>query len=183
MKNSLRLITIPVVTWFSLGMGAAQAGLFNGLTVNYPYYFPNLTIPYSTANTSNYLIDSSKKVSSVVGSYDTINLSSDSSAISFIQGSSFSLEPFNRFIISNILSVSAIDHPYASFNSITDIDALAPPLYVNWQDSNLDEENLAVTAVNLETTTNPIPEPETHAMLIVGLGLIGYTLRRRRIAG
>jgi hypothetical protein len=168
MKNSLRLIAIPMAAWLSLGMGAAQAELFNGLTVinYYPYYFPNLTIPYSTASMSNYLIGShKKKVSNAVDSYDTIDLSGNSSVISFIQESSVPSKPFNGFIISDNNILSAINpYPSFKFNPVTNIDVLGHPLYVNWQGFNPDEKNLVFTAVNSETTTNPIPEPETHAM-------------------
>lgn len=30
------------------------------------------------------------------------------------------------------------------------------------------------------TTTTPVPEPETYAMLLAGLGLLGFTVRRRK---
>ncbi len=187
MKNSLRLIAISVAAWFSLGTGVAQAGLFDGQTVNYQYYFPDLTTPYSTAGNGNYLVNSSVEVSNVVDGYGTIDFSGNSFVISFIHGSSFSLAPFNGFIISDIFS--AMDS-FTSFNVIANTGVLGTPslsfdadhLYVNWQGLNFGGGNLVFT-VNSDTTITPVPEPETHAMLIVGLGLMGYTVRRRRIVG
>ena len=55
-------------------------------------------------------------------------------------------------------------------------------LYVNWQGLNFGRGDLVFT-VNTDNFISPIPEPEIHAMLIVGFGLVGYTVRRRRIIG
>ena len=35
-------------------------------------------------------------------------------------------------------------------------------------------------SVNFNSTTAPIPEPETYAMMLAGLGLMGFVARRRR---
>lgn len=188
MKNSLRMIAIPVAAWFSLGPGVIQAGLFDGQTVNYQYYFSDLTAPYFTAGNGNYLVDFGTEVSNVVDGYGTMDFSGNSFVISFIHGSSFSPAPFNGFIISDIFS--AMDS-FTSFNLIANTSMLGTPslsydadhLYVNWQGLNFGGGNLVFTVNSDTVTTDPIPEPETHAMLIVGLGLVGYTLRRRRIAG
>jgi hypothetical protein len=32
----------------------------------------------------------------------------------------------------------------------------------------------------LVASVSPVPEPETYAMLLAGLGLMGFTVRRRR---
>ena len=34
----------------------------------------------------------------------------------------------------------------------------------------------------LSSTVSPIPEPETYAMLLAGLGLVGFSARRRKVA-
>jgi hypothetical protein len=40
--------------------------------------------------------------------------------------------------------------------------------------------NITLFARNQTVTTTPVPEPETYAMLLGGLGLIGFAARRRR---
>ncbi|WP_297325742.1 PEP-CTERM sorting domain-containing protein [Nitrosomonas sp.] len=185
MKNSLRLIAVSVVVCFGLSTGAANAGLFDGQTVNYQYYFSDLTTPYSAAANGDYLVDSSVEVSNVVDGYGTLDFSGDSFVISFAHGSSFSSAPFNGFVVSDIFSTT---DSFTSFNLVSNTGILGTPtlsfdadhLYVNWQGLNFGGGDLMFT-VNPNTAISPIPEPETHAMLIVGLGLMGYTVRRRRI--
>lgn len=33
---------------------------------------------------------------------------------------------------------------------------------------------------NLGTVTPPVPEPETHALILAGLGVVGFLARRRK---
>lgn len=187
MKNTLRLVAVSIVMWFGLGTGAANAGLFDGKTVNYQYYFPDLTTPYSAAANGNYLVSASVEISNVVDGYGTLDFSGDSFIISFAYGSSYSSAPFNGFAISD--AISTMD-PFVSFNLVSNTGVLGTPvlsfdadhLYVSWQGLNFGGGDL-VFIVNSDTTISPVPEPETHSMLIVGLGLVGYTLRRRKIVG
>ena len=74
----------------------------------------------------------------------------------------FTSGPFNEFVV----LVSNLD--------ITTTPALnlnPNPLYTN-SDKN-----------NLISTANPMPEPETHSMLLIGIGLVGFSIRRRRFIG
>ena len=45
--------------------------------------------------------------------------------------------------------------------------------------TNIDKQDYLVATMSSVT---PVPEPETYAMLLAGLGLIGFTARRRRAA-
>ena len=48
-------------------------------------------------------------------------------------------------------------------------------LWIDWYDSAY---NVGIDNVNFSITA--VPEPETYAMLMAGLGLLGFTARRRK---
>ncbi len=187
MKKSLRSMMISAAICFGLGSGTATAGIFDGQTVNYQYFYPDLTTPYTYAGNGSYLVDSNIEISNVVDGYGTIDFSGDSFVVSFTNGSSFSTGPFNGFVISDIFSTM---DSFTSFKLISNDGLLGTPildfdenhLYVNWQGLNFGGGNLVFT-VNHDINISPVPEPETYAMLIVGLGLLGFTTRRKMIIG
>lgn len=187
MKKSLRSILISAAICFGLGSGTATAGIFDGQTVNYQYFYSDLTAPYTSAGNGNYVVDSSIEISNVVDGFGTIDFSGDGFTVSFTNGSSFSTAPFNGFVVSDIFST--IDS-FTSFKLISNDGLLGTPtldfgenqLYVNWQGLNFGGGNLVFT-VNSDITISPVPEPETYAMLVTGLGLLGFTARRRMITG
>src|SRR5687768_9305405 len=102
MKNYLRLIAISAVVSVGLGTGAANAGVFDGQTVNYQYYFPDLSTPYSNAANGDYLVDSSVEISNVVDGFGTMDFSSDGFVVSFTNGSSFTPGSFNGFVVNDV---------------------------------------------------------------------------------
>lgn len=116
MRNSLRLIAISVALWFGSSASIANAGIFDGQTVNYQYYFPDLSTPYAAAANGNYLVDSSVEVADVVNGHGTIDFGSDGFVISFTDSSSFSSATFNGFVISDISSTL---NPFSSFSLVS----------------------------------------------------------------
>jgi PEP-CTERM motif len=52
---------------------------------------------------------------------------------------------------------------------------------VNWNNINSFQSNWTGTLIIPGTSVNPIPEPETYAMLLAGLGLLGFVARRRKL--
>lgn len=193
MRNSLRLIAVSVALWFGSGVSIASAGIFDGQTVNYQYYFPDLSTPYAAAANGNYLVDSSVEVVNVVDGHGTIDFGGDEFVISFTESSSFSSAAFNGFVISD---VSSTLDSFSSFSLVSNTGVMGTPtlsfdsdhLYVNWEGLSFTSGNL-VFSVNsiadkdnvVTDTISAVPEPETYAMLLAGLGLVGYTARRKRI--
>ncbi len=45
------------------------------------------------------------------------------------------------------------------------------------------ESSIALSDLTLTVQISPVPEPGTYAMLLTGLGLVGFTARRRRVVG
>ncbi len=193
MRNSLRLIAISVALWFGFSASIANAGIFDGQTVNYQYYFPDLSTPYAAAANGDYLVDSAVEVADVVDGHGTIDFGGDGFVISFTDSSSFSSAAFNGFVISDVSSTLS---PFSSFSLVSNTGVMGTPtlsfdsdhLYVNWEGLSFTSGNL-VFSVNsiadkdnvVTDTISAVPEPETYAMLLVGLGLVGYAARRKRI--
>lgn len=103
--------------------------------------------------------------------------------------------PFT-FTVTNITGIGANiydgnNNLYASFAPTSNLDYLTLPSNTYFAvDSNYKLVVTGTTAgalggsYEIKATTVPVPEPETYAMLLVGLGLIGYRLRQKnRAAG
>lgn len=194
MRNSLRLIAISVALWFGFSASIANAGIFDGQTVNYQYYFPDLSTPYAAAANGNYLVDSAVEVADVVDGHGTIDFGSDGFVISFTDSSSFSSATFNGFVISDISSTL---NPFSSFSLVSNTSVMGTPalsfdsdhLYVNWEGFSFTSGNLVFSVTSfadndniITDTISAVPEPETYVMLLAGLGLVGYIVRRRKIS-
>lgn len=194
MRNSLRLVFVSVALWLGSGAGIANAGIFDGHTVNYQYYFPNLSTPYAAAGNGNYLVDSGLEISNVVDGFGTIDFSGNELVVSFAHGGSFSPSEFNGFVISDI---SATIKPFTSFSLVSNTGVSGTPtlsfdsnhLYVNWEGLNYTSGDLVFSVGSvisdplppISHTISPVPEPDTYAILLVGLGLVGYSARRKQI--
>ena len=195
MRHYLRLVTISVALWLGSGAGIATAGIFDGHTVHYQYYFPNLSTPYGSAGNGDYLVNSNVEISNIVDDIGTINFSDDKFTVSFSHGGSFSPTAFNGFVISDL---AASFNPFTSFTLISNTGVSGTPvlnfdsnhLYVNWEGLHYTRGDLVFsveTAVIdnpigfLPHTISPVPEPDTYAILLVGLGLVGYSARRKQI--
>lgn len=57
-------------------------------------------------------------------------------------------------------------------------------LWIRWVDINdpASDHGLAIDNFSFAATLAPVPEPESYAMLLAGLGLIGFAARRRKSA-
>lgn len=76
--------------------------------------------------------------------------------------------------------------PVEVFNVTTGIPSLTP-VYVNFTGITFDKITFIPTGTgdkividNLQTVLAAVPEPETYAMMLAGLGLMGFVARRRK---
>ncbi len=76
-----------------------------------------------------------------------------------------------------------LEHLY--YQAFTDSNGV-PSLYVGWEDikglgdKDFNDGSIIFQNVMVDPTSIPaIPEPETYMMMLLGLGLIGFTLRKR----
>ena len=196
MQSYFRLMAVSVALCLGSVTSIAHAGIFDGNTINYQYYFPNLSTPYASAGNGDYLVNSGVEISNVVDGFGTIDFSGDEFVISFAHSGNFSPTEFKGFAISD---VSAAINPFTSFSLVSNTAVSGTPalsfdsnhLYVNWAGLNFNRGELVFSVSSLapqphpvtsfSRTISPVPEPDTYAILLVGLGLIGFTVRRKQI--
>ncbi|MBS0299512.1 MAG: PEP-CTERM sorting domain-containing protein [Proteobacteria bacterium] len=197
MRNFLRLMAVSGALWLGSNVGVATAGIFDGHTVNYQYYFPNLSSPYAAAGNGNYLVGSGTEISNVVDGLGTIDFSGNEFTVSFSHGGTFSPTAFNGFVISDL---TANINPFTSFTLISNTGVSGTPtisfdsnhLFVNWEGFNYTRGDLVFSVdsvisspftpiTHIFDTISPVPEPDTYALLLVGLGLVSFTVRRRQV--
>jgi hypothetical protein len=163
MRSFFGLMATSVVVWFGLSIGAAMAEGLDEQATNPGDYFTDLNSLYASmipkrSNQADSIIEGFNSVHDI----KSVNSHNNKFKAPLTDKINFTSDPFNEFVV----LVSNLD--------ITTTPALnlnPNPLYTN-SDKN-----------NLISTANPMPEPETHSMLLIGIGLVGFSIRRRRFIG
>lgn len=176
----MKLKQVVLGSIFAAIASVANAGLLDGKTVKFEYFYPDLSSPYYGSPNGNYVVGAGVEVSPIVDGNGALDLQSDGFTVNFGNNVGFSNGTFNGFVISDVNSTIA---PFTSFTLITNTAGGPNPtlsfdadnLYVNWQ-------GLSYSGGELVFAVNAVPEPETYAMLLAGVGLLGFVARRRKQA-
>jgi hypothetical protein len=75
-----------------------------------------------------------------------------------------------------------IANPYQSYSFDVSSILASPGTYTLRFASVSNEGQLQVGIDNISLSVTPVPEPETYALLLAGLGLMGFVARRRNNA-
>jgi len=183
MNQSLRIsivqfILVATSLWITLSATSAHAALLDGKTVEYTYFFPDTSVVYN----GPIEVTVGAGVEILVGGSPeiTLDIYDTGFTVNFLSSIIWAPAGFNGFRISDIYGVIA---PFTSFTQVNSIEGQWNPgitfdennLYVNWENLEFHERSL-IYAV----TTAPIPEPKSYAMLLAGLGLVGFATRKRQ---
>lgn len=166
----------------------ANAGIFDGKSVKFQYYLPDLSYPYSGASNGTFAVGEGVEILNLVDNFGTLDIQSNGFTAHFygaidIYGTDFDHSYiFNGFRITDVYGV--ID-AFSSFSIIGNTDLVGTPmltfdadnLWVNWGNTSMPRAGDVQFAVNVAA---PVPEPETYAMMLAGLGLLGIVARRRK---
>jgi hypothetical protein len=172
----LRTLTLVAATTL-VGIGSAAAGT-QGDTIHATYIYP----PIPT------IIDLGDAVVTGAGasydyySYFTLLITDTQIVADFHITAQWIPGTFNGFVLKNLTkdfsnySVNAFTN-MSGFSS-SNLSVSGDTLSVNWQNLYF----TADTKVILDATgvQAPVPEPETYAMLLAGLGLVSFVARRRQ---
>lgn len=162
-----------IALWFGLGIGTVNAAL---------------TQPILSANGTNW--DAIFGNNAILGSFsDVFNLTLPANSlglgVSVISG--FSFGDAGGFNV-NITSLSLVDTTTSTTLAAGAASGLSALSYGGFLDATHDYQVLVGGTLSGVSESgsysgniqvSPVPEPETYAMLLVGLGLIGFSLRHR----
>jgi len=202
MKNSLRLIAGFVVLWCGLlsstradAIPYPTSGTENSTHYTFTAtttgeigaYFYNQSASYT--NTLSLLVNGVITPESSAGVLNNHTSSmGDFVSLGFVHAGdvlTFQLNVIttgNTFYSDNALNADGVNHVYST--SFSGDVALGIPagIYVGFEDiyggGDFDYNDETFIFTNI----SPVPEPETYAMLLAGLGFIAFTIRRRRTA-
>lgn len=206
MRNSLRLITVFIVIWFSLlSISTAKAGMIpypdsGTVDTNLHTFTATATGPigaYFYGSTAAYTNTLSLLVNDVMTPESSIGLLNNHTSnigdfviLGYAHAGdvlTFQLNVSNTgktWYSDESLNVDGINHTYSTAFSGDTTHSIPGGTYIGFEDlygggdSDYDDESFVFTNIS---HISPIPEPETHAMLLVGLGLVAFTVRRRKI--
>jgi len=168
-----------------LGATAANA-TFTGATVNYQYYYPNVSSPYSGAANGNYVVGPGVEISDVAAGHATMDISAANIYIDFLDGpDTWTASSYNGWILSDtsnnlatILGVTIDPATNMAGFSLSNVSFDADSISINWAGLSFDPNT--VVSLNVVFADSAVPEPSTWAMMLLGFGSIGVALRRRR---
>ena len=171
-----KLIMAAVFAAFGVN---ANAGIFDGQSVKYQYLFPTITTENAGASNGTFAVGAGVEVSNLIGGVGTLDITSNGFTAHFTGTGTFGLGSFNGFRITDINNTIGA---FTSFSVVSNTGVGGAPvltfdadnLYVNWQGLGFFAGGDVVFAVN------SVPEPETYAMMLAGLGLLGVAARRRK---
>jgi len=174
MKNFVTLLGFLIF----LGVSPANAAI-EGDSVNASYYFPTSSALY--ADDGNAIVGSGVEFLSSTATvypfdYFDIDLSNSGITVTYTKNSGWTGSvAFNGFELTNLTK---------SFDTLTFVSSTNPffgagnfsssgnKADFNWQGLTF----VPGDVINISA----VPEPETHAMLLVGLGLMGFVVRHRK---
>lgn len=209
MQNSLRLITVSMVFWlglFSISNASTKAIPYpdSGAVNNDSHTFTATTSgqigAYFFGSTAAYTNTLSLLVNGVITpqtSGGVLNNHTSSFGDFVILGYAnagdvltFQLNVLNTgetWYSNESLNTDGMNHAYSTtFSGNTTLD-FPMGTYVGFEDvygggdSDYNDETFVFTNISYNNPVSPVPEPDTYATLLAGLGLIVFTMRRRKI--
>lgn len=166
-----------------LATGAASASLLDGQTVNYQYFYPDTSTPYSNAPNGDYVVGPGVEITNFVDGWaGDIDLSDTQIAILFTEVS-FSGGDFNGFRINDV------NMSIASFGAVT-INS-ASNVTLDPSRISFDADNIWVSFAGdsyspgdkLVLDVSAVPEPQTYALMLLGLFGVAAVSRRAKQRG
>lgn len=163
----------------TLGMSSAVAGVI-GDTVNVTYYFPDSATVYSDLGTQ--IVSGAGATYNFGGYFDVLVTDTQIIAKNFKQTSSWTFASFNGFKVTDLTKNFSTTY---SVDGATVMSGLTNAnitnggnfVSVNWNGLPFDPSTQVVLS-----SASAVPEPESYVMLLTGLGLMGFMIRRRKIS-
>lgn len=168
----------------ALSLSAATAAPMVGSTVNYQYYYPDLSSTYLDADNGNKLVGAGVEVSNIVASVGTMDITATQIIIDFSATAFFVPGAFNGWVLTDVLA-SIDDFTAVTIDAATNmagfdasnVSFTADTISVNWQGLNFNSDTFVV--LNF-AQGSVVPEPTSLALVSLALLGVGAASRARR---
>ncbi len=170
--NKLLLLALVLTSLFT--MPAAQASGIEGDTINITFYAPDTSTVYS--NLGDQVVSTGGALFNMLGISAILVTANSITVNNFASDGYFAQSPFEGFIVTDLTKNFASAYSVDSANNLAGL--------TNSQITTLGKTvlvNLSGLSFNTNTTasmTSPVPEPKTYGMMLGGLGLMGFMMRR-----
>ena len=164
-----RMTVVTLTLWLGLAAGAANAGV------------PTISAWEGSADTGYNASFWNTGVSSVFSDWISFSMPADSSGngesnVIRLGGGGITFTAFNLYENAILIATGIME---GSSSLLSFSGASTPGKYsLNIAGFKLNSALSASYAGNI--SISPVPEPETYAMLLAGLGMIGFSIRRRK---
>lgn len=174
MKSTFsRMVAIALTMWLGLAAGAANAGTLTmsawggNATDGYSAFFGNNSVASSFNNWLNFTLPSDSSgtggANAVSGTLNNYGQNVTFSAFNLYQGGTL---PADK------IATGSTGSSYSEF-------FYAGPVPGNYWLNVAGSRAGSIGSYSGNISVNPVPEPETYAMMLAGLGLLGFSARRR----
>lgn len=165
--------------------GTANAAGFDGAEIQYQFYFPDLTTPYTPTQTA--IVGPGVEFEDLDAFYQ-VDLDGFTFTITDLFGGFNSIAAFNGFVLSdvsnNLAAITGVTFTGGGFaGESPDVIFDGDNIFVNF--SPITQGTAAGTTYSYAVTfaATAVPEPAAWALMIGGFGAVGGTMRaRRRVA-
>lgn len=178
---AVALATVPA--------GAMAQG-FTGAPVSEQYYFPDLTSPYlpTVYTPQTFVIGAGQESTIVLEGVTTFNIDFSDTALDIVfdtvlPSPQFAAASFNGLVFTSPAFSSIAGVSISATSNLAGFDAsrvsvVGNDLRLDW--SGLSYDTDTVVGLSFAVAPGAVPEPASWAMMIVGFGVVGAGLRRRR---
>lgn len=164
--------------------GLSHAALLDGKTLNVQYFAPNLMSPIATIYGGNFVVGPGVELVDPTGDdFDAfVDFSDTRITVNF---NATDVEFRGAFVGARLSDVLGQIESFSSFT----VNSSSTALGFAQSRLSFDQNNLFVnfagysyksgTQLVFDIAAEPVPEPETYALMLLGLGAVGWAARRR----
>ena len=186
-KTMRKVLALSFATLGLVAPGASMAQSFDGSTLNYQYYFPNITTPYANADNGSFIVGPGTEVTNIADNRGTMDIGGTNIFIDYTSQSGWTSSSFNGWILSDqtnslssILGVSINPATNMAGFSLANLSWTADSITTNWAGLAFDSNTVVSLDVAFSPNTGAVPEPSAWAMMLIGFGFVGGAMRARR---
>lgn len=182
-----KALTLSLIALGLVAPTTSMAQAFDGSTLNYQYYFPGSSTPYTNADNGSFVVGPGAEVTNIADNMGTLDIGGTNIYIDYSGQSSWVSSSFNGWVLSDqtnslssIFGVSINPATNMTGFSMANLSWTADSITTNWAGLAFNSNTVVSLDVAFSPDTGAVPEPSTWAMMLFGFGAVGFAMRRRR---